>query len=67
MPVKRERPRSKNAAPLPMRLNENLPAPSNAWMNQRIAGESTSPASRSGASRKSSALEVGGVSRTMRS
>ena len=58
---------SRKAAPLPTRLKLNLPAPSNAWMNQRIAGESTSPARRSGASRKSRAWRVGGVSTTMRS
>jgi len=45
----------------------DTPPTSNACTNQRIAGESISPARRSGASRKSSAFEVGGVSSTTRS
>jgi hypothetical protein len=52
---------------LERRLSESLPVRSKAETKARMAGESTASIILSGASRKSRALEVGGVSSTMRS
>ena len=60
-------PRRTTAADFARRFKDSLPLDSNAWMNHFIAALSSAPMRRSGASRKSSAFAVGGVSRTMRS
>src|ERR1700690_4496898 len=66
-PVMRPNPRSTTTADRASKLSDSLPVDWNAWTNQRIAAESSASTSRSGASRKSSALVVGGVSRMTKS
>jgi hypothetical protein len=68
MPVNLARPLMSTVDALAMRPSPKRPLPgSMACMNQRTAGESMASISRSGAVRKSSALLVGGVSKTIRS
>ena len=66
-PVILPMPRRIIAADFARRFSESLPLDSNALMNHCIAELSSAPMSRSGASKKSSAFAVGGVSRTTRS
>ena len=66
-PTKRASRLRTNAAPMPTALSEKRPAAMYGLVNHWIAGESIAEVSRSGASRKSSAFAVGGVSRMMRS
>ena len=60
-------PRKTTATLLATRFRLKLPEVSKACMSQRIAALSSASIRRSGASRKSSALLVGGVSSTIRS